>query len=738
MTDVVSEPIHFTSMSEFLTASPFDAAHDLYPHRLTEEVFYEHLHVLSDDSKNLLRDLHDRMFNLYQANRVVFVTGFAGNGKTTFLHTFRRLHSGPDYRHIYFDFQTRRTADPAGVEGFVASAPDDEASDEIRLLMNRFLRGLPGIDDTFRFMHENRGALKDDDFISFRLYQYLSTRGSDADDDPATYVREWMDHFDFKDIFTSLFVHLFRESRQGQRTIVYFDNLDIPRMEYIADKFLVYFEDAIACASFVSRHELFAGARIDFSGDYRFIFCLRDANEAILNAHIGDRTGFTRSHFPLAFDAKSFTDITTRRIEYLEKHLPSDDETPHRGGKWSALFKSTLNDKYFENVFLPLYNYNYRELSGAIVEVIRRHQLSERDGVNRWQMRGMVMFGLIRLLIEKDFLAAYRRTAKDLKDGYCYIDRVLLTVLINSSNYRRRVGHGESDGSDPYGLLFIVRDLQGLYDLRVILGSIARCFLSHQSSRIHLLTVLNTKITDPEDFVRWYARWVEDADKHDDFLDTIKTRNDARSVLLKVTPAGFTCVRYILPHFEFYSNLARNTEALFHNPLEMANAEGTRYVFEEKIDKVLELVREHVSSMKIFFDHRYTTLRNMNAKTFPTTKYCFRHQGLARVAQRRGQSHTIKILSAHRDYIERFRQDLLKRPDLDLPTKVRLNESLITRLEKYVALLGQALDQETASLFAEPLQERINTIKASSYTDIKTRIDVPQIDGKQITDDAAE
>jgi hypothetical protein len=728
--DAVTKPIHFPSMSEFLKASPFDAAHDLYPHRLTEDVFYEHLHVLSDDSKKLLGDLHERMFNWYQANRVIFVTGFAGNGKTTFLHTFQRRHSGPDYRHVYFDFKTRRTADPAGMGGTAPAATDDAASDEIRLLMNRFLRNLPGIDDTFRFIHENRGALKDDDFISFQLHQHLSkeTRG---DLDAAALLRDWMDRFDFKDIFTCLFIHLFRESRSGQRTIIYFDNLDIPRMEYIADKFLVYFEDAIACASFVSRHELFAGSLIDFAGDYRFIFCLREANEAILNAHIGDRTGFTRSHFPLAFDAKSFTDITARRIEYLEKQLPMHDETPHGGGKWSTLFKATLTEEYFENVFLPLYNYNYRELSGALVEVIRRHRLNERDGVDRWQMHGMLMFGLIQQLIEKDFLAGYRRTAKDLRSGYCYIDRVLLTVLINSSYYRRRIRSGESDSSDPYGLLFIVRDLEKLYDVNVILGSIARLFLSHQSSQIHLLTVLNTKITDQEDFVRLYARWIEDAEKHDDLLETIRTRNDARSVLLKVTPAGFTCVRYVLPHFEFYSNLARNTAALFHEPLERVHVDGTtRYAFEAKIDAVLALVIEHVTSMKLFFDRRYTALRNMSARTFPTSKYCFRHQGEARVAQPRGQSHTIKIISAHRDYIDRFRQELLKRPDLDHATKIRVNESLVLRLEKYVALFKQALDQDTASLFSEPLQERINVIKASGYADLKTRIAVPRPEGK--------
>lgn len=709
----MTPPIQFTNMSDFLKASPFDSSYDLYPTTLTPDVFYEHLHVKSDDATKLLGKFHDSMFSPSEPDRVIFLKGFAGNGKTTFLHTFRREHS--KYRHVYCDFQELRTTD-------LASSPEEKDNpDEVKLLMNRYLRALPNIDETFAFVDENRAALKDDDFISFRLYQHLISRPTGARTDPL-YIRRWMDRFDFKDIFTCLFVHLFREGLPGQKTIVYFDNLDIPRMEYVADRFLVYFQDALNCAGHASRHSLFAGSAVDFRNAYRFVICLREVNEAILNAHLGDRLGFARTSFPLAFDAKSFTEIATRRIEYLERYAPVQNQTPYKGGRWSSIFRAVLADDNFRNVFLPLYNYNYRELSGTLVNVIEKNRITERDIRYSHRLRGILMFGIVKRLVEQDFLAVYHKTRNDTRIGYCFIDRVLLTVLINASNYRRRVD-AESDDSDPYGLLFLVKDLQPLYDVGSILTSIARCFLSHRLSRIHLLTVLNTKIDDPEEFVRQLATYIESAEQGDDPV-AVRARNDVRSILLKVNPAGFTCVRYILPHFEFYSSLVRNEESLFRNPMSQILAEkGEIFAFEPKVDKVLALVEEHVMSMKKFFDRKYTTIRKMNVESFPRSKYCFRHPGDSRVARPTGHSHTIKVLTAHIGYLDLFRYDLINRPGAESLVP-KINEALVSRIRSYVKLFSHALDRGPALSFADQFERPIAIIEQSGHSDRTTRIEL--------------
>jgi len=711
----VSEAIKFEKISDLLKASPFDTAYDNYPNLMTPEIFFDHLYVRSSQTSKLMADFNDKMFSKSEFDRVMFVTGFAGNGKTTFLHAFIRDHT--DYRHFYCDFQDLRSTqvEPA------ADGDSEAATDEIKLLMNRYLRKMDAIDDTFHFIHENRRALKDEDFISARLYQHLASKP--AETDSVLHIRDWMDHFVFKDIFTCLFVHLFRQPDQDKLTIVYFDNLDIPSAEYVADRFLIYLQDAMHCAEHVSRHPLFEKAAIDFRHRYRFVICLREVNEAILNAHIGDRVGFLRSSFPLAFDAESFRTIAEKRLVYMEGHTPGGNEVGPGRGTWSSLFSSILQDKYYRYVFLPLYNYNYRELAGALVKVIEDYEIGAADAQDDYALRGILMFGLLNNLVERDFLHVFREVRSD-PSGYCFIDRVMLTVLINASNYRRRIDDsGEGDESDPYGLLYLIKDLQGLYTVGNILGSIARCFLSHHLSRIHLVTVLNTRIDDPEKFARYYAKRFDAAEHDDDDLGTINARNDGRSVLVKVNPAGFTCVRYILPHFEFYGALARNSSALYRDPLErIGKGKGDAYTFESKIDKVFAMVQKHVMSMKLFFERRYTSLPNISAENFPTSKYCFRHEGLSRVAQASGRSHTFKIVSSQRDYLERFRYGLIHRPDLDESTCQRINERLVTRIKKYVNLLDHAPDAATNLEFANELKRRIRTIEESAYTDRTTRI----------------
>lgn len=704
----------FENIADLLKASPFDSAHDLYPNPLTPEVFYEHLHVRSPQTSKLLDDFDRKMFSGYEPRRVMFVKGFAGNGKTTFLQTFIRDHSA--YRHVYCDLQKLRSTQ-------VATPSDGESAadnDEIKLLMNRYLRKLPGIDETFRFIYANHQDLKDEDFISSDLHQHLAKAGPGVDS--AIYIRNWMGQFIFKDIFTSLFIHLFRQPDQDAPTIVYFDNLDIPRAEYVADRFLVYFQDALYCAREVSRHALFRDAAIDFHNRYRFVICMREVNEAILNAHIGDH-GFPRSSFPLAFDAESFRTIAEKRITYMETHAPDRNRIPNGQGCWSSLLGSILSDKYYRFVFLPLYNYNYRELAGALIKAIEDYQISEADTGDAYALRGILMFGLLKNLIATDFLESYRKTRKD-PNGYCFVDRVMLTVLINASNYRRRIDDGEEgDDSDPYGLFYLVKDLQGLYNINSILTSIARCFLSYRLSRIHLLTVLNTKIDDAEEFVRNYTQRIQAAEQDDDHVGTINARNEIRSVLLKVNPAGFTCIRYILPHFEFYGALVHNTSALYRDPLEkVAKPNGHIYAFEEKIDNVFGKVEDHVKSMKRFFDRSYTSLPHMSAELFPTSNYCFRHEGMARVARIRGHSHTIKIVTAHRDYLDRFRVGLINRPELDEQTWQRINELLVTRIKKYVNLLRRAPDSAAGEEFARSGERCIKIIEASDYKDRTTRI----------------
>lgn len=695
----MTRPIKYENISDLLKASPFDTEHNL-DNSLTSDFFFENWHVRSPQLESHLTRFDEFMYNDRQPNRVVFLKGFAGNGKTTFIHTFIRERE--QYRHVYYNFQDLRgPADPPAAEGNADTAPD-----EVKLMLNRRLRSLDGIFDTFRFLRTHRAALKSEDFISGRLFEYLEA-GPAEGFDPLR-----MDKFDIKDTFTCLFVHLFRQQSADRRTLLYFDNLDVATMSYIADRFLIYFQNAVSAAMPLSQHDLFA-EEIDFRANYRFVFALRDANEAALNAHLAERIGFARAPYPLSFSGESFAQIADRRIQYAEaqpaERVPQD--------KFSSMLDVVLKDVYFQDVLLPLYNYNYRELIGVLVGVLEDQKITLLDCEDRYRLRGTLLFGLIRVLLRNNFLKAYQTTLSPNNDGYCYIDRVLLTVLINCSNYYR--GRDQNHESDPYNLLFLAKDLKKVYlDVEPILEAIARCYLTHKTNRISLLTVLSTKVDDPHEFVREFGDQLSHALSKDDNIATERARNKAMSILLRVNPAGFTYVRYILPHYEFYSNLVDNPNSLFQDPARWNRKE--QFSFEPRVDKVLQQVEQHVDTMAKFFESRYKPA-GITADKFPFSKYCFRHQKKSKHAKTAGHSHTIKIVTQHIDYLEQYRERLLK-SERDEEERRALNKALVSRVERYVELLAKAPDQKTATIFWDEFRTAIDTIVAKDYKDWTTRI----------------
>jgi energy-coupling factor transporter ATP-binding protein EcfA2 len=702
--------VEFSNVADMLKASPFDPEYDLNK-TLTEEIYFEHLHVQSTRLAELIQLLREFLNSKFEPNRVIFLKGYSGNGKTTFLHSF--MHASPEEQHIYFDFQEVRST----VYG--EGRDDLHVPDQIKLLLIRRLRSMDNLTETLRFLFVHRRALKDADFISTALYDFLST-SEDAHD------QEWrnrcIDNFSFQDTFACIFVHCFRTTRSGRKTIFYFDNLDVAPMEYVANRFLVYFQDALSAALHIARHECFADREINFRRDYRFIFCLRDANDAILNAHLADRLGFVRAPFAVSFDAELYRQVAEKRLEFVESRFPDHDLNLHGGTKFSAVMSAILSDQYFTSVFLPLYNNDYREVASLLVRLIQNPNITQRYNAVDYDLRGTLMFGITDSLLTKDFLRDYMTIPADEKEGYCYIDRVLLTVLINSADYRRgipQIGSGEA-----YSLFYLVKDLESVYrNIPAILRSIARCFGSYQLNRVHLMTLLNRKVGDVQEFVRTYSAMFDRALSGDDSIETVKIKNELSAILVRLNPAGFTYVRYLLPHFEFYGNLVGNTASLFTEPMKRIVVSGEEmYAFEARIDAVLKQVRKHVSYMKTFFDTRYVAA-GITAHKFPASIYCFRHPGMVKVAKKTGHSHTIKIVTAHIDYIDWFRRRLLSRFDSDDTDVRHVNELLVSRIRKYAQLLRQAPDRDIANSFEEQFERAALGIARSNYADRTTPIE---------------
>src|SRR5216684_5276298 len=185
----------FTNMSDLLKATPFDPG--LSP-TISEEAFYKDFYVELESFKKLVHGLHDLIDNPYQENRVVFINGYSGNGKTTFLKSFIRTYH-QQYYHVYYAVAEWRGASSAGPG--TRSAPDS-----VMQMMNRELCTMPDIEKTFAFVDAHRDALRRDDFISRRLYHSLQSRGQSNTVVDESFICACLEEFEFRDTFAILFI----------------------------------------------------------------------------------------------------------------------------------------------------------------------------------------------------------------------------------------------------------------------------------------------------------------------------------------------------------------------------------------------------------------------------------------------------------------------------------------------------------------------------------------------------
>jgi len=278
-------------------------------------------------------------------------------------------------------------------------------------------------------------------------------------------------------------------------------------IEYITSEFLVAFEEALINGIQLSRSSVFRNFDIKFTSEYRFVFCLREANSALINKHILDRIGLKKLDFKVNFGSDFYKRIIKKRVE-LVKGIYTNEELMKYGYSLEELLEALdvlTNDRYFNDVFIPLFNYDYRDAIDALFYTILEYKIQNKKW-NSYAIRAMLMFGLIKKMKISNFLIDYPNRYPKSADGYCLVDRVVLTYILNRSEYYRKIG--EFDKSSAVTLTDLILGLSSLYGIDEILESVARCFLYHEKSWVHLITIYGVKVTSEKKFIREFKKYL--------------------------------------------------------------------------------------------------------------------------------------------------------------------------------------------------------------------------------------
>lgn len=689
------------TLLDILISSPFDDKMNI-DERFTEELFYEKLHV-KDEYADLRAALVETINSDLKSNTIILVSGYAGTGKTTFIKSF--IKDTPAFAHHYLTFDDRSM--------FHSSTNTDE---EVLSLIKRYLNSRRDIRDTIAFLIANRRALWSAQLVSQDLFRMTATQEALEPDD----ILDMITKFNIKDTFTAFFTHLFLHASSNQTTIIYFDNLDNVKLEFLSSRFLQDFQSSLVDANVLRKAGNFVS---DISmNSFHFIFCLRDANGALANHHIASRTLFNVVPFNIAFRPAFYHHILNRRLDFAVALYGKEHEFGRiRLDTIDEIFKRLTEDDYFQDAFIPFFNGDYRTTVKALINILE-HTRDARDFATKlsYTSRGHLLFGLVRYGLGDNYLEKYFE-AQIPSRGWCYIDRVLLTVIINRSKYNRgkhRIGMSPSELSESYYLVDTIQQLERFYTVGDVLAAISRCFLYHERDWVHLLTISNLRITrlGQSDFIREYA---EKYEKREGLEPADRAKLNA--VKVRVNPAGFTFVRYILTHFEFYSNLVKNS-----GPLTLIESEldtrPEKFEFEVLIDRVIKLVEAHIKSMEQFFAERYTPVVG-SPEDFYRSDYCFRHQGTANMASEQGYFHSTRIITSHINYIDHFRIKVLTDfRHRALEALQDVNARLVERVKTYIELLRASIDERAKRDFIGDFEEAIHVIESDCQKMAETRI----------------
>ncbi len=408
------------TLQQLLLADPFDTSNNIDGH-MTKELFLEKLFHSDEASKNLREELARRITSDIELTRIIFLSGYSGIGKSTFLHYF--INKCPGFEHHYINFH--------GFDGQeLTSRPITRV---LRKKVSQF-----SVDQQINCLRtiKNNISLVDQHFTAEFAKCIRTTDDSSISID---FIDNHLNHIRFNDIFLIFMILLFLSHESKQTKIIYFDNLDAIDIEYLSDIFKEEFASALHKATTISQNRAIFPHKIDFTKRYKFIFCLRDANSSVLNAHIEDSIGHTIRSIPyrLRYSPSFYRSIIDKRIRFINDYFSDNFEIK----AISELVLEYIDDNYFEAALVNLFNSDYRKLSYALLQITTKNNckpiIEHATKRHAYSIRGTLMHCVVRFLNDRGYLKDFMDIPFGydiVEDGYCHHMRMILNIILNRTD----------------------------------------------------------------------------------------------------------------------------------------------------------------------------------------------------------------------------------------------------------------------------------------------------------------
>lgn len=709
-------------MRRFLQATPY-VEHDYFSFNgvINEEVFYEHLYYESKSIENKKQELYDSIVTDSGIN-TFFILGYQGCGKTTFINALLNYYTFKSKKKLNQDYLI--DCDKNGVNG-------EETPLKIifsKKLLSYIIRHNDIIYDYTDFYNVNHLVLREC-VNSTSLYSVTNyfTKLIDKKEslDKIEVINElelFLSNLDIKDsLYIIILFYISKlyklDNRLEDSVFLFIDNLD-----YIDNlKELAIFMNAIKSLT-TDMSKIFNKLRlyekdssissIRFTNKVKILVAMRETTYANLpNPHEVD-----------FFDSiHSYCDITewynkNKIVDWRLKFLKNGNLLSEKKKGEANLILEIIRDNYTKDIFIPLYNNNYRRATKIITTVIIDHpkEFDSYDKLAKSKLlylkhgaRG-ILFKLVMDLFNSDENGEENCLRKigvldfqNRKSNDVSIARMILSYLSTMTdtlcdNPRRCVSVKK-----------IIDNFDGIFTSNEIIRSLLNMYSLKDSIWTHLVS---------------FGRY-ESSESIKEMLD----KDDYSALDLNKTTVHYSCagkiyLEVMTSHFEFFSTRIKGSQypALFC----YSNYKNGSKKFLDIIESVIHEVELCCNSLSTHNEKvcnsKGKTNIPMDIEEYLKSPFVASIKKINRVdkkrTQIRKQFHEDRIINSHIGYIDRFRMYIINNGKRFSQDSIAINESLCNVLERYIKLLDSVLITEYTKETLLPFYKtQLETIRETGY-----------------------
>ena len=532
-------------LPQILRCDPFDHLSGRIP-GLSSDLFFDHLYAKTDALQKTYQTLEKRVSSAELRTPFIILAGFAGTGKSTFLHFIKeRLCKCPSY---FVDFNDREAASskPAAVTHYVRAERVQEAKETFGLT-----EALAGALQATAEHQQSSGApvlnvlrrafLEEGSQLHWAVEAALSALKGDLNSAEESFSEsfirllnrtelptsrrslKWvLDVCDAEDLLTLFYLTNFSASaekarlKKGSFTVAIFDNIDRIEAGWFGTDFLTLMGGAYENALKAADNLRIGEDVVDCRSCLTTIVCARDATRAAFDAHMTSAFHTLQNEiwFPFRGDQMHSQAMLRERLRLITEVFSGETAVAQAASKLGSVVQATVPSAegslrvkadhgeldpyakeaaYFASAIGPLFNYNYKKLVPMIVGVLESElpgtEMPQEPAQQRLWAYGQGanwMFQTVDFLIRRDYLRQMFDPTRNrpAEEGYCMPSRAVLTFLLNRGQYRPKTGR-----SRAVSVMEVVDAFAGIYSPDEIVRTLEQMFIGHQKDFVHLVRI---------------------------------------------------------------------------------------------------------------------------------------------------------------------------------------------------------------------------------------------------------